>query len=143
MDDAGGIGALAVRALIRRELLAQKGVIGVNCDGTCDGRPESHDADDVVEVYTGPRSDLDNGEGDPALWAKGLPLWPGGERGTFCGSWAARSRFLADAMHATRWVTAGQSVGALDALPPSMSEAVMTAREEWEAIRAEAMKGDR
>lgn len=123
--------------------MAQKGVFGVHCDGTCDGRPESHDRDDVVEVYAGARADLDNGEGDPALWVPGLALWPAGERGTFCGSWAARSQFLADAMHASRWVASGQQVGALDALPPSMADAVMTAREEWEAIRAEAMKGDR
>lgn len=142
MVDAGGIGALAVRALIRRELLAQKGVIGVNCDGTCDGRPESHDADDVVEVYTGPRSDLDNGEGDPALWAKGLPLWPGGERSTFCGSWAARSRFLSDAMDAMRWTIAGQQVGPLDTLPPSMAGAVIVARLEWDTIEAQAKAGN-
>ena len=113
----------------------------MRCDGTCDGRPGSHDPDDVVPIYAGPRSDLDAGEGDPALWVDGLALWPAGERGSFCGSWAARSQFLADAMHASRWVAAGQMVGALDSLPPSMSEAVMVAREEWGAISNEAMKG--
>lgn len=115
----------------------------MRCDGTCDGRPGSHDADDVVPVYVGPRSDLDIGEGDPALWVDGLALWPGGERAPFCGAWSARSSFLADSMHASRWVAAGQTVGALDSLPPSMAEAVMVAREEWQAISNEAMKGDR
>lgn len=95
----------------------------------------------MSEVYAGPRSDLDDGPGDPAQWVPGLALWPGGERSTFCGSWAARSPFLADAMHASRWVAAGQTVGALDTLPPSMSEAVMVAREEWQAISNETMKG--
>lgn len=142
MVDPGGIGALAVRSLIRRELLAQKGIHGVNCDGTCDGRPESHEAEDLGEVYVGDPADLERDEGDPALWVPGLRLWPAGEMGAFCGSWAARSQFLGDAMQASRWVAAGQQLGALDTLPPSMAGAVMVAREEWQAIRNEAMRED-
>lgn len=111
--------------------------MGVQCPGDCDGRPESHDPDDLAPVYIGDPADLRNGPGDSDLWVPGLAMWPGGERGRACCAWAARSRFVAHVMQSMRWVAAGQTLGPLDVHPPALVEGVMTGRAEWDRMTAE------
>lgn len=111
--------------------------MGPQCPGDCDGRPESHDPNDLAPVYIGDPADLRDGPGDPALWVPGLAMWPGGERGRVCYAWAVRSRFLGHVMQSLRWANAGQSLGPLDVHPPGYTEAIMSARGEWDCMANE------
>lgn len=119
----------------------ERGVMGMQCAGNCDGRPESHNPDDVGPMYAGNPADLDTGPGDPALWVPGLAMWPGGQRGPVCGRWSERSRFVGHVNRALHWAIAGQHVGVLDDQPPAFADAFLVARGEWDRITAEEKAG--
>lgn len=69
--------------------------------------------------------------------------WTCGELVPLCIEWAARSEWVVAVMRAVAWVNAGQTVGALDALPSSLADAVLTVKAEWQAVEADHMADSR
>ena len=113
---------------MRRAHLAEGGYADDDCDGTCDGRPDSHD-----------------GEAMPRDVGPGLEMfaWPGGECSPVCVPWAARSPWVASMMRSTSWANAGQPLGVLDSQPPAMADGVMAVKSEWGQVQAESIEKTR
>lgn len=80
---------------------------------------------------------------DPATRAPVIYGWTGGELVPLCIEWAARSEWVVAVMRAVAWTNAGQAVGALDSLPPSLADAVLTVKAEWQAVEADHMAESR
>ena len=126
MVSTGGIGRLALRALVRRGHLADiGGAVWVceSCDGDLASHPEhTHGLDESLQ---------------PAFQA-----WPGGPSSPHCIDWLCRGSWAQDVLRSVQWVNAGQSLGPLDSLPLSLVDAVLTVRAEWDTIRGEESKHD-
>lgn len=122
----GGIGRLALRALVRRGHLADiGGAVWVceSCDGDLASHPEhTHGLDESLR---------------PAFSA-----WPGGPSSPHCIDWLCRGSWAGQVFRSVQWVNAGQQLGPLDSLPLSLVDAVLTVRAEWDTIRAEESKRD-
>ena len=66
-----------------------------------------------------------------------LNAWPGGESSPLCVDWVIRHQAVEDIRRAVAWQAAGQHLGILDEVMPTVTDGVLIIKGEWDRIYKE------